>query len=475
MELKNCLEKDYSNSLERSDNQSKLAIDKLVSYLKGFKLEDKVYTSNIILNDYVNQGYSTFKDPNCIDYDEETIEALYTILNELDQEGTIVYRVSSPPPPAEEADIEGGVENRVDLEAKNEIPSKIVEEGKESSNNTDTPKVTASSKNEEQKVIRGGNLEDDLENDEMDEITRAKMIKKLIKNVIASNNIDDVEGKEDEAPLEQTSLMSSLSDSLFIGNPTSGKDTATTTTAEELLLENKNSDNQSDNVDTDKRNNETNDDRIDIEEVKKEESNDTGKPEEIRPSTNHLPKSVKKQRTKRSRKIPKVSSTYANPINSNQRKNLVDEFRQYIATSRVSPVENTKKYIDFIKGDVESSIEQVFPEMKEIFTVLSKDPFNERSVEEMTKKVSLFSKKQNDTLRIHQNETDGEGNKRAERTGEIMEKALPSLFYQQTLESILDGMNAIRSLQSNCSEVAQNAILTVIISLVSRFRFIMCY
>jgi hypothetical protein len=38
-----------------------------------------------------------------------------------------------------------------------------------------------------QKVIRGGNSQDDLENDEMDEVTPAKMLKKLIKSVISSN------------------------------------------------------------------------------------------------------------------------------------------------------------------------------------------------------------------------------------------------------------------------------------------------
>jgi hypothetical protein len=45
MQLKNYLEKDYSNSLERTDNQSKLAVDKLVVIEKGFNVQDK---ANII-------------------------------------------------------------------------------------------------------------------------------------------------------------------------------------------------------------------------------------------------------------------------------------------------------------------------------------------------------------------------------------------------------------------------------------------
>jgi hypothetical protein len=437
--------------LERSDNQSKLAIDKLVSYLKGFKLEDKVYTSNIIMNDYVNQGDSTYKDPNCIDYDEDTIEALYTILKELDLEGTIVYRVSSPPPLEDEAEKEEGDEKRITKEPAKEPANATVHEA---DGNSEKPKVgTLSEPKEEvlQKVIRGGNLEDDLENDEMDEVTRAKMIKKLIKSVIASNNVgigeDEVEGKESEVPLEQDSVMSSLSDSLFVGNPNPGKDTATTTTVEDLPAANKSSSNQSDNVDTDKRNEhdfKNNGGKFKSEEIRQESKETEKSEEEVRPPTSHRPKTVKKQRTKRPRKVPKVSTNYLNA--NKQLKNLVDEFRQYIAASRVSPIENTKKYIDVIKSDVDYSVEQLFPEMKEIFTTLSKDPFNEGNIEEMTKKVSLLAdKKQNGLLRIHRSDDE---NKRAE-SDDKKDKGVPSLFYQQTLESILDGLNAVRSLQSN--------------------------
>jgi hypothetical protein len=48
-------------------------------------------------------------------------------------------------------------------------------------------------------------------------------------------------------------VMSSLSDNL-VGNSNPGKDTATPTTAEDLLAAEKNSSSQSDNVETDKYN-----------------------------------------------------------------------------------------------------------------------------------------------------------------------------------------------------------------------------
>ena len=459
MELKNCIEKDYQHSLEQADQEAKLPIEKIVMFLKSFSLGDKERTSQLISSNYIVEEEAGKKSMNNTGHIGQTPiastdDALLQVMEEPTREQSTIIPSTLPPDPKlvripkKGKDILFSILHEYLQEEKVESPIPL------------PPKVPSKDPALDNEKVTNSTDEKKPPQEQHDNILELEPVAPMQKPFPTLN-----------PNLDQASMMSSLSDSMVNGyipskvepaplpprgntlnnRPKSSghhlRPSVISTTANNPKQEEGKDDHPEKDSDSDDEDSSDDDD----DKAEEEKQTGTGKKKKKKGTIRRKGTSEKKKKKK-----SKPSS------NIYQLKNLLEEYRKETNQKPYrNPLHHTLQYADMIHTEIERAIDNVYPELKYTFNTLLSRPFQEgksmTEIVEAVRKLLISS-----SARHYSQHNVLLSNQFTDPSYISQHHHLPTdSTLKQSLETVVEGLHAMRSLQHNCSKVAQEAIVTV--------------
>lgn len=462
MELKNCVEQDYQQSLESSDNNAKLPVDKILSFFKPYSFTDKEITSQLILNNYVSD------EEEEEDEEEEATKKEKELKQNHGKKGREDRAAHRKTEIMKDDLISSLYQNNNDFIANAEEGLiKEMNDKLQSSSGYYDPKIVAIS-NESKEILfqilqrlleeRESKRFKKLQKHQSEKLSSALDTYKMNSSSIdRQDNAREPQSGEEPDPLhnhltnshngfDQPSMISSLSDSIANGYHPNSPKVALPPRFPNMKIGPSPAPPRSANI------------------KKSRQGSRGNRPKSsgvrFRPSSAKL--STKPEQDEEDTNSEERHGDQGNDDEDETKlaKNLLEEYRIFTGQKvNRNPLATTKRYIETIKNDVENMINDVFPELQFTFNALLSEPF-QHTPSSPTKGLAEITQKIRD-LQLNSPRNSLIAGFKPVSPPSQHGHGHSDLVFKQSFESVVEGMYAIKALQKNCATVANEAIVTV--------------